>query len=188
MTIVESQQKFRWRIRDILLYIGENPDREGLVCTPDRVLRSYDELFSGYKQDPTELFTCFEDGACDEMVILKGLEFYSTCEHHLLPFFGVAHIAYIPDGKVIGISKLARLLDCFARRLQVQERLTTQITECIQENLQPLGSACVIEAKHLCMMCRGVRKQDSTMITSCLIGAFRTNSTARQELLQLIRG
>lgn len=175
-------------IRNLLRYIGENPDREGLLETPDRVLRSYSELFSGYHQNPASVLKTFEDGACDEMVVLRDIEFWSCCEHHLLPFFGRAHIAYLPNGKIVGLSKLARLLEVYSRRLQVQERLTTQITEALDKHLHPLGSACVIEAKHLCMICRGVQKQQSTMITSSLTGAFREKPEVRGEFFQLVRG
>ena len=174
-------------IRRILQYIGEDCTREGLKETPDRVVRSYSELFAGYKQDPADVFKVFEDGACDEMVLLKNVELTSFCEHHMLPFVGRAHVAYIPDGKVIGVSKLARLVDVFARRLQIQERLTVQVTKALDEHLKPKGSACLIEAKHYCMACRGVQKQHSEMVTSSLTGVFR-NIEVRQELLSLIHG
>jgi len=159
-------------VRCLLKFIGEDPGREGLKDTPSRVLRSYSELFSGYFQDPASVIRTFEDGTCDEMVILRGSEMWSMCEHHMLPFFGQAHVAYVPDRKIIGISKLARLVEIYSRRLQVQERLTTQITAALDEHLKPRGSACVIEATHLCMACRGVRKS-TTMITSSLTGVFR---------------
>jgi GTP cyclohydrolase I len=171
----------------LLKYIGEDPDREGLKETPDRVLRSYSELFSGYKKKPEDVFKCFEDGACDELVLLKNIEFVSFCEHHMLPFFGTAHIGYVPEGKIIGISKLARLLEIYSRRLQVQERLTEQVTKDLMKYLQPKGAACVLEATHSCMTCRGVGKQNSRMVTSSLLGVFRDNSAARAELFQLIR-
>lgn len=174
-------------VRVLLRYVGENPDREGLQETPLRVIKSYRELFGGYSQDPASVMKTFEDGACDEMVLLKGIEFSSLCEHHLLPFIGVAHIAYIPNKQIIGISKLARLLEVYSRRLQVQERLTQQITQALETHLRPIGAACVIEAQHLCMACRGVRKQSSTMVTSSLTGAFREDPSVRQELFGLIR-
>lgn len=174
-------------VRRLLQYIGEDPDREGLKETPDRVVRSYGELFSGYRQNPEGVLKTFEDGACDEMVLLKGVEIASTCEHHMLPFVGVAHVAYIPSGKIVGLSKLARLVEVFARRLQVQERLTVQVTQALDEHLKPRGSACVIEAKHLCMACRGVQKQHSIMITSSLTGVFR-QPEVRHEFFNLIRG
>lgn len=170
----------------LLRYLGEDPGREGLAETPDRVLRSYEELFAGYRQDPAIVFKVFEDGACDEMVILRNVEIASVCEHHLLPFIGRAHVAYIPNGRIVGLSKLARLVEVFARRLQVQERLTVQVTAAMDEHLQPLGSACVVEAVHLCMACRGVRKQHSEMITSSLTGAFR-QPEVRGEFFHLIR-
>ena len=173
-------------IRNLIRFIGDNPDREGLQETPHRVLKSYAELFAGYHQDPASVLKTFEDGACDEMVVVKDIEFWSCCEHHMLPFFGKAHIAYLPNGKIVGLSKLARLLEVFSRRLQVQERLTTQVTAALDEHLHPLGSACVIEAKHLCMICRGIQKQQSVMITSSLTGEFR-NPEVRGEFFHLIK-
>ena len=175
----------RGTIESLIRLIGDDPTREGLRETPDRVIRSYTELFSGYKQDPAELMKVFEDGACDEMVLVKNLEFVSFCEHHLLPFTGVAHIGYLPDKRIIGLSKLARLLDVFARRLQVQERLTSQITQALMEHLRPRGAGCIIEASHTCMSCRGVKKQQATMVTSSLVGAFREDQRTRSEFLQL---
>ena len=169
-----------------LQYIGEDVTREGLLDTPSRVIRSWQELYSGYHKDVADVFKVFKDGACDEMVLLKNIEFYSTCEHHMLPFFGKAHIAYVPDGKVVGISKLARLLEVFARRLQIQERLGQQITEALIDNLKPKGAACILEAQHFCMTSRGVQKQDSIMVTSSLTGVFREIPEARSELLMLI--
>lgn len=176
----------RENVRRLLQYLGENPDREGLKETPERVLRGYQEMCSGYQVDPTSILKVFEEGACDEMVLLKGIEFSSLCEHHVLPFLGEAHIAYLPAKRIIGLSKLARLLEVYARRLQVQERLTTQITAALDEYLKPLGSACVIEARHLCMACRGVRKQSSVMVTSSLTGEFR-KPEVRAEFFNLIR-
>lgn len=171
----------------IIEFIGDDPKREGLLETPSRVIRSYEQMFSGYKKDPASVFKVFEDGACDEMVILKNTEFSSTCEHHMLPFVGKAHIAYIPKGRVIGVSKLARLLDIFARRLQIQERLCQEVTGALNTHLAPLGSACIIEAQHLCMTCRGVEKQHSKMLTSSLTGVFRNDPAARAELFSLIK-
>lgn len=173
-------------VRRLLEYIGENPNREGLLKTPDRVVNSYATLYGGYSMEPADVFTAFEDGACDEMVIARDIEFFSTCEHHMLPFFGKAHIAYIPNGKVIGVSKLARILEVFARRLQIQERLCQQVTDTLMTLLEPKGAACVLEAKHLCMIARGVNKQHSTMITSSLVGAFRDKPEARAEFLNMI--
>lgn len=178
-------------IEDIVIrqlqFIGEDPTREGLIETPARVTRSWKELYSGYKQNPASVLKVFEDGACDEMVLLKNCEFYSTCEHHMLPFFGKAHIAYIPDGKVVGISKLARVLEIFSRRLQIQERIGQQVTETLDEHLKPLGSACILEAQHFCMTSRGIQKQNSIMVTSSLTGVFRKMAEARAELMGLIR-
>jgi GTP cyclohydrolase I len=178
-------------IRALLNYIGEDPSREGLLETPERVIKSYDELFSGYRftdEKIAETLKVFEDGACDEMVVLKGIEFNSFCEHHMLPFIGIAHVAYVPSGKIVGISKLARLVDIYSKRLQVQERLTTQITAALDKHLMPKGSACVIEAKHQCMSCRGVGKQNSVMVTSSLTGVFKEEGTTRSEFLSLVRG
>lgn len=174
-------------IRRILQYIGEDPKREGLLETPSRVSKSYSELFAGYKQKPEDVLKVFEDGACNEMVILRDVEFVSFCEHHMLPFYGVAHLGYLPKGKVVGVSKLARILEIYAKRLQIQERLTQQVTRALDDHLQPLGSACILEAKHFCMVCRGVLKQNSIMITSSLTGEF-LKPEVRQEFLNLIRG
>jgi GTP cyclohydrolase I len=175
-------------IRHILKVLGEDPDREGLAKTPHRVAQALTFLTQGYRQDPAQvindaLFT--ED--YEEMIVQKDIDFYSLCEHHLLPFFGKAHVAYIPHHKIVGISKLARLVDVYARRLQVQERLTNQIANTIMEKLDPLGVAVVIEAEHLCMRMRGVEKQNSMIITSTLLGAFRTRQETRQEFMTLIR-
>jgi GTP cyclohydrolase I len=170
-------------------FIGEDPTREGLVETPQRVERSYKELFSGYETDPKEVIKVFEDDSCDEMVIVRNVEFFSTCEHHLLPFFGKAHIAYVPDGRVIGASKLARVLEVFARRLQIQERLCQQVTSALDGLLEPKGSACILVARHLCMSSRGIAKQGSEMITSSLTGVFReSGNDARRELLSMVGG
>lgn len=175
-------------VRRLIEYIGDDPNREGLKETPNRVIRSYAELFSGYKKDPKDVMKVFEDGACDELVLLKDIEFCSMCEHHMIPFTGKAHIAYIPNGKVIGLSKLARILEIFTRRLQIQERIGQQVTECLMEYLQPKGAACVIEAKHLCMTCRGVGKQHSVMVTSSLTGSFKEDPRSRNEFFSMIRG
>lgn len=170
----------------MLQFIGEDPAREGLRDTPKRVVKSYSELYSGYKADPKSVLTAFADGACDEMVVLRDIEFYSTCEHHIQPFFGKAHIGYLPKGKVIGISKLARILEVYARRLQIQERIGQQVTAALMEGLDPLGAGCVIEAAHLCMRCRGVQKQNSVMVTSSLAGAFRDDPAVKSEFLRMI--
>ncbi len=169
-----------------LEYIGEEFDREGLVETPKRVVKSWDKIYGGYKLDPRKLMKTFESDGYDQMVLLKDIEFYSTCEHHMLPFFGKAHIAYIPDHRVIGISKLARLLEVFTRRLQIQERIGEQVTSTIDEELSPFGSACILEAQHFCMTSRGVEKQHSKMVTSSLTGVFRKQEV-RQELMSLIK-
>ena len=173
--------------RQILEYIGEDTRREGLVETPKRMRRAYDEIFAGYKTDPKELVKTFAQGSCKEMVILKRCEFYSTCEHHFFPFFGHCSIGYVPDGRVLGISKLARLLDCFTRRMQIQERMTTQIADFIYDDLGARGVMVVCEGVHFCMTSRGVRKQDASMVTSAIRGEFETNASLRNEFLQLIR-
>jgi len=173
--------------REMLLRLGEDPDRDGLVRTPERMERSLQFLTRGYQEDPAEtLLGALFDVAYDEMVIVKDIETFSLCEHHLLPFFGKVHVAYIPRGKVIGLGKIPRLVDVFARRLQVQERLTTQIAEAIESAIKPLGVGVVIEARHLCMMMRGVEKQHSSTVTSAMLGAFRKKET-RDEFLSLIR-
>ena len=174
-------------VRRLLEYIGEDPKREGLVETPKRVIRSYETLFGGYKQKPEDVLKLFKDGACNEMVLLKDVEFTSFCEHHILPFFGKAHIAYIPDGRVIGISKLARILEIYARRLQIQERIGQQITDCLMKFLKPKGAACVLEAQHACMVCRGVQKQNSVMMTSSLTGVFLEHVQTRSEFFSMIK-
>lgn len=175
-------------VREILLAIGENPDREGLLHTPNRVARAYVELMSGLKINPRDhLRTVFHE-KYQEVVLLRDIEFHSLCEHHLLPFTGRAHVAYLPDGKVVGLSKLARLVDGFARRPQVQERLTTQIADALMEELHPVGAACVIEAVHTCMTIRGVKKHGSTMVTSELRGIFKKNPASRAEILSLMYG
>lgn len=173
-------------IRRLITFAGDNPDREGLRDTPDRVLDMYKELCSGYQLDPKYILTEFGQPH-DEMIILRNVEFVSLCEHHLLPFYGVAHIGYIPsNGRVVGISKLARLLDIFAKRLQIQERICNQVTKALMDHLQCLGAGCVLVAKHQCMICRGVRKQESEMVTSSLLGIFRERVQVRTEFLSLI--
>lgn len=175
-------------IRQHLKFVGDDPGRDGLIDTPKRVVKSWEHLFSGYDQNPEDVITTFEEKEVpDEMILLKDIEMYSTCEHHMLPFFGIAHIAYIPGKKIIGISKLARLLEIFSRRLQIQERICEQVTNAIMRHLNPKGAACIIEAKHLCMMSRGVQKQSSTMVTSSLKGVFLDKIECRNELTRLIR-
>jgi len=169
-----------------LQYIGEDPEREGLKDTPNRVIRSWEELYSGYKARPEDIFKTFDSGGYNQIVLLKDIEMYSTCEHHLLPFFGKAHVAYIPNDRVIGISKLARLVEIYSRRLQIQERIGEQVTETLMKYLQPKGAACIIQAVHMCMRMRGCNKQNSIMISSSIKGCFMDEPTARQELMGLI--
>jgi len=173
-------------VREILIAIGEDPDRDGLERTPARVARAYAELFAGLRVDPAKVLTTTFEANHEELVLVRDIEVYSLCEHHLLPFFGKAHIGYLPRGKVVGLSKLPRLMDVFARRLQVQERLTRQIAECIQEILDPAGVGVIIEASHLCMMMRGVEKQQSVTRTQALLGALKDDDRARAEFLGLI--
>lgn len=174
-------------VRDILVAIGEDPGREGLQKTPTRVARMYAELLQGYFTDPAALINeAIFDVQYDEMVIVRDIEFYSLCEHHMLPFIGRAHVAYIPNGKVLGLSKIPRIVDMYARRLQVQERMTRQIADFLRDLLKPQGVAVVIEAMHLCAMMRGVRKHDARMVTSAMHGAFRSNLATREEFLQNI--
>jgi GTP cyclohydrolase IA len=176
------------QIRQLLRALGEDPDREGLQKTPQRVAQALSFLTRGYEMDPGQVINdaLFSEDY-EEMIVQKDIDFYSLCEHHLLPFFGKAHVAYIPHHKIVGISKLARLVDVYARRLQVQERLTNQIATTIMDKLDALGVAVVIEAEHLCMRMRGVEKQNSLVITSSLLGAFRTRIETRNEFMNLIR-
>jgi GTP cyclohydrolase I len=183
-----TSASFEELVREMIVRLGEDPAREGLARTPERVHRAYEHLTKGYKEDPQlmlkeALFTV----NYDEMVIVKDVEMFSLCEHHMLPFFGKVHVAYIPNGKVIGLSKIPRLIEIFARRLQIQERLTTQIAETIQAAIQPQGVGVVIEARHLCMMMRGVEKQHSAAVTSSMLGCFREEQETRSEFLSLIR-
>jgi GTP cyclohydrolase IA len=175
-------------VRGLLAGLGEDPEREGLQKTPERVEKAMRFLTRGYEQDPDEilnqaLFTV----TYDEMVVVKDIDFYSLCEHHLLPFHGKAHVAYLPNGKVVGLSKIPRLVDIYARRLQVQERLTVEIAEAIQKAVKPRGVGVIIEAVHFCMMMRGVEKQNSVAVTSCMLGAFREQLQTRDEFLALVR-
>lgn len=182
-----SEQKSREAlIRQILFEIGEEADREGLQDTPKRVVKSWQELYAGYTQKPEDHLTVFESEGYDQIVLLKDIELYSTCEHHMLPFYGKAHVAYIPNQKVIGISKLARLLDVYARRLQIQERIGEQVTQAIMTHLNPKGAACIIEARHMCMCARGVGKQHSVMTTSSVKGVFKSDPSTKSELIKLI--
>jgi GTP cyclohydrolase I len=174
-------------VRGLLSGVGEDPEREGLLKTPMRVAKSLDFLTSGYRKDPMTILTSalFQEHT-DEMVVVRDIELYSLCEHHLLPFFGKAHVAYLPSSHIVGLSKIPRVVDAFARRLQVQERLTVQIANAIQGALEPKGVGVVIEARHLCMMMRGVEKQNSYASTSCMLGTFKSDSKTRAEFLNLI--
>jgi GTP cyclohydrolase I len=183
-----TSASFEELVREMLVRLGEDPEREGLLRTPERVHKAFEFLTRGYNEDPEAmlkkaLFTV----TYDEMVIVKDVEVFSLCEHHVLPFFGKVHVAYIPNGKVIGLSKIPRLIEIFSRRLQIQERLTTQIAETIQKVIQPQGVGVVIEARHLCMMMRGVEKQHSQAVTSSMLGCFREEQETRTEFLSLIR-
>ena len=182
-----NQTKLEEAVREILLHIGENPKREGLRRTPARVAKAYEFLTKGYNEDINKVL----NGAIftekyDEMVIVKDIDFFSLCEHHMLPFYGKAHVAYIPNGKIVGLSKVPRIIEVFARRLQVQERMTQQIAETLYEALEPDGVAVVIEGKHLCMMMRGVEKQNSVATTSAMLGSFREDERTRNEFLKLV--
>jgi len=179
-----DEARIRAAVTDILAAIGEDPARDGLQRTPDRVARMYGELLAGYRTDPVALVNdALFDVAYDEMVIVRDIEFYSLCEHHMLPFIGRAHVAYMPRGRVLGLSKIPRIVDMFARRLQVQERLTRQIADFLDELLHPHGVAVVLEAYHMCAMIRGVKKHDARMVTSTMLGYFRTNPATRNEFL-----
>src|SRR5437762_2860737 len=183
-----TSASFEELMKEIIVRLGEDPQREGLVRTPARVHKAFEFLTKGYREDPeaflnNALFTV----SYDEMVIVKDVEMFSLCEHHMLPFFGKVHVAYIPNGKVIGLSKIPRLIEIFSRRLQIQERLTTQIAETIQKTIEPQGVGVVIEARHLCMMMRGVEKQHSAAVTSSMLGCFRKEQETRTEFLSLIR-
>jgi GTP cyclohydrolase I len=174
-------------IRTLLVELGEDPDRQGLAGTPDRVRRMYAELTEGYHTDPDALFNgAAFDVDYDEMVVVRDMEFYSLCEHHLLPFFGRAHVGYLPRGRIIGLSKIPRVVDMYAHRLQIQERLTQQVAGFLMERLHPKGVACVVEATHLCTVMRGVRKQEATMVTSSMLGTFRADARTRSEFLTFI--
>ena len=185
--MVETRADLESSVRTLLAEIGEDPSRQGLVRTPDRVRRMYDELTAGYHVDPDALM----NGACfsvdyDEMVVVRDIEFFSLCEHHLLPFTGRAHVGYLPRGRVIGLSKIPRIVDMYAQRLQIQERLTVQVADFLMERLEPKGVACVVEATHLCTMMRGVKKQEATMVTSSMTGTFRRDARTRAEFMGLI--
>jgi GTP cyclohydrolase I len=183
----DTTDTLQGHVSDMLRVLGEDPEREGLVKTPERVAKAYQFLMQGYNQDPRAILeSALFDEAYSEMILVKDIEIYSLCEHHMLPFYGKAHVAYIPDGQIVGLSKIPRVVDVFARRLQVQERLTVQVREAIDEVLQPLGTAVVIEARHLCMMMRGAEKQNSMTTTSAMSGEFETAVT-RSEFMRLIQ-
>lgn len=181
-------ERIQRAVRELIAAIGEDPDRDGLLGTPERVGRMYAELFEGLRTDPTKLLRVGFEVGHDEMVILKDIPFYSICEHHFMPFHGVAAVGYIPDGRVVGLSKLARLVDAYAHRPQIQEQLTGQIADTLMDALKPDGVAVVIEAEHLCMTARGVKKPGSRMVTSATRGTFRKSDVTRAEFLSLVRG
>ena len=183
----ENIEKLKEHYREIIRLLGEDPDREGLLKTPERVAKAMAFITKGYDEDPIEIIrsAIFRE-EYKQMVVVKDIELYSICEHHMLPFYGKAHVAYIPDGYITGLSKVARVVECFARRLQVQERLTVQIRDCIQEALNPMGVAVVIEASHMCMQMRGVEKQGSATTTSAFTGIFLSDSRTREEFMTLI--
>jgi GTP cyclohydrolase I len=183
-----ASEQIKTAIRSILENVGEDPERDGLKNTPVRVARMYDELLQGYHTNPETLINgALFEVAYDEMVVVKDIEYYSLCEHHLLPFYGVAHVAYIPRGKVLGLSKIPRVVDMFARRLQVQERMTRQIADFLHDVLHPRGVAVVVEGAHLCSMMRGVRKANARMVTSAVLGGFKTDARTRSEFFEHIR-
>ena len=184
----ERDQQMEQLVSSFFRLIGEDGSREGLVETPARVRLAAEEIFSGYRQDPKKILKTFTEDVCREMVILKNCEFYSTCEHHLFPFFGHVSIGYLPNGRIVGISKLARLVDCFARRLQIQERMTAQIADAVMDVLDARGVYVMCEATHFCMTSRGIRKQNASMVTSAIRGAFEKSESLRLEFLAAITG
>ena len=184
----EKRKKLEANTRNLLELLGEDPNREGLMNTPKRVAKAWDFLTKGYNENLDDLINnAIFEGESKDMVIVKNIEFYSLCEHHMIPFYGKAHIGYIPDGKIIVLSKLSRITDLFAQRLQVQERLTNQIAQCLQEVLNPRGVAVVLEGKHFCMLSRGVQKQNSIATSSAMLGIFREEESTRNEFLKLIQ-
>ena len=189
-TAPDSPDAIEGYVREILKHMGEDPDREGLLKTPYRVARAFEYLTKGYQQDPKEVINdaIFTEEDYSEMIVVKDIDFFSMCEHHILPFFGRANVAYIPNKRIVGISKVARLVDVYARRLQVQERITTQVANTLMEELNPLGVGVIITAEHLCMRMRGVEKQNSIVTTSATLGAFRTNQETREEFITLVNG
>ena len=183
-----NQDKVKKLVESLISEIGENPKREGLLDTPERVAKAYEFLTKGYKEDIDKVLNgAIFNEKYDEMVVVKNIDFYSLCEHHMLPFYGKVHVAYIPNGKIVGLSKIPRIVEVSSRRLQVQERMTQQISDTINKYLEPVGVAVVAEAFHMCMMMRGVEKQNSSMITSCMLGLFRSQNSTRSEFLNLIK-
>ncbi len=184
-----DKEKIIKQVAAMLSAIGEDPQREGLMRTPERVANAYEEILGGYTTDPTKLINdALFTVDYDEMVIVKDIEYFSLCEHHMLPFFGRAHVAYLPRNKVLGLSKIPRIVDMFAHRLQVQERMTQQIAKFIRDAINPLGVGVVIEGQHLCMMMRGIKKEQASMTTSAMLGGFRNNLATRMEFLNMLRG
>lgn len=185
-----DKEKAKKAMQEILTYLGEDLNREGLKDTPERIVKSWDRLFGGYLLDPADVLTTFEEDNViphNQIILLKDIEFFSTCEHHFLPFVGKAHVAYIPSDRVVGISKLARIVEIYSRRLQIQERVGNEVSDVLMTKLNAKAAACIIEAKHFCMTCRGVEKQNSVMVTSSLRGVFLEKIETRQELMNLIR-
>jgi GTP cyclohydrolase I len=183
-------EKVKAHLVEILKYLGEDTEREGLKDTPNRIVKSWERIFGGYLQDPEDMLTTFEEDDVvphNQIILLKDIEFYSTCEHHFLPFVGKAHVAYVPNDRVVGISKLARIIEVYSRRLQIQERIGNQVTKSLMDHLGAKGAACIIESKHFCMTCRGVEKQNSVMVTSSLRGVFLEKTETRLELMSLIK-
>ena len=183
----ENREQIEYHVKEILRLIGEDPDREGLVDTPARVTRMYEEIFSGYSADPKEVLGVMFDEHHEELVIVKDIVYYSQCEHHMAPFFGKVHVGYIPSGKIVGLSKFARLVDVVSRRLQVQERITSEIADILEQELKPTGVMVVCEGEHLCMCARGVKKYGSKTVTSAVRGAFRTDAALRSECMSLFK-
>ncbi len=185
--VADNREQVEYHIREILRLIGENPDREGLLDTPARVTRMYEEIFAGYEADVKDILGVAFDEKHEELVIVKDIVYYSQCEHHMAPFFGKIHIGYIPSGKIAGLSKFARLVEAVTRRLQVQERITSEIADIIESELEPHGCMVVVEGEHLCMCARGVKKPGSKTVTSAVRGLFRTDAAARSEFLSLVK-
>jgi len=185
-TILNNKNSLEQKMREVLAEIGEDPNREGLLETPKRIVKAWAETLKGYDQKPEDFLKVFTSNE-DQMIISRDIEFYSYCEHHFIPFFGHAHVAYLPAGKVIGLSKIARLVDMYARRLQIQEKLTSQVANSLNELLEPKGVAVIIEGQHMCQSMRGIQKKDANMVTSCMLGAFREDAKLRDEFLQVLR-